>query len=149
MTPRLRTRVAALRKELGVVEVSPFCHPECDGEGYGELEHLVHELAHALVLRLPLPPGCILELSVGDALQNLCRREQAHQEACVWVTEFEVFQMLDLPGLCWDTCLGEGIVQEGVTLDLMELTRDRWTGELKKHAEIIFGMLVPEPEKRP
>lgn len=144
----LLARTADLRVEFGIGASSPFCCDEVDGAGFSDLEHLVHELAHALLLPVALGPR--LSKRIGDALESRALNEQAHQEACAWVVEFETFRMLGLAQrLDWESCVIEACVQEGVTEQLMSYTRARRQTECEEHARALVMFITLDCRETP
>jgi len=127
-----------LRTELNIREISPFC--DADGEDYSKLEHLIHEMAHATLLRIPCEPG--MSRKVGDILAAGTYQERALNEAWCFIIEYLVFQKLEISGMCWDTCVCEAVVQEGVTEDMMRIQRELWETTLHMHAGVIHLMLT-------
>lgn len=135
----LHRRAVAMATALGTTS-SPFADDEVDGAGFACLEHLLHELAHARLLRVPLAAG--LSDGIARALSRCTPEHRAHQEAWTWVIEYEGLKMLGLEQrLPWEDCVGEACVQEGVTVGLMLDARRLWTSELRKHAEVIYSVL--------
>ena len=140
LPPLVLTNSTKLRLELNMKETSPFCHEESDGKGYAELEHLVHEMAHATLLRVPCTPG--MSRKTGELLKKASEEVQALNESWCFIIECLVFEELGIEGMEWDSCVQEAVIQEGVTEDMMDVQWELWKDELALHAGAICLMLM-------
>lgn len=141
MSATLRDRVKELCALTGAVDESPFCDDSCDGKGFSALESLVHELGHAVLLDLRLNTG-ELSVEVGRHCNMMTKDGGAHGEAQTWVIEWLVLRDLGFESkMPWDTCVEEGLIQEGVTEEEMERVKYEEIEEMGEHASFILRLL--------